>query len=94
MGLNLTPEQARFADLLAPYSRLSGYWDFEQRECREASLRSGLNAMSSGERQLAQFFLSLWTGQDEGFDMLEAASVLDDRERKMLIDWLADPFWP
>lgn len=94
MGQNLTPEQARFADLLAPYSRFSGYWDFEQRECREDALRSGLHAMSRSERQLALFFLSLWTGQDEGFDMLEAASVLDGRERKLLIGWLTDPFWP
>lgn len=94
MGKNLSPEQARFAELLAAYPRLSGYWDFEKRECREETLRSGLNAMCGGERQLAQFFLSLWTGQDEGFGMIEAASVLDGRERKLLIDWLADPFWP
>lgn len=94
MGQNLSPEQERFAALLADYPRISGYWDLEKRECHEAALRSGLNAMSSGERQLALFFLSLWNGQDEGFDMLDAASVVDVKQRQLFIHWLRDPFWP
>ncbi|WP_419793217.1 hypothetical protein ACN09C_27660 (plasmid) [Serratia fonticola] len=94
MGQNLSPEQARFAALLADYPRIAGYWDFDTRTCHEDALRSALNVMSSGERQLALFFLSLWRGIDEGFDMLEAASVLDVKQRQLFINWLRDPFWP
>lgn len=94
MGQNLSPEQARFAALLADYPRIAGYWDFDTRTCHEDALRSALNVMSSGERQLALFFLSLWRSIDEGFDMLEAASVLDVKQRQLFINWLRDPFWP
>ncbi|MBP1000330.1 hypothetical protein J8629_25060 [Serratia fonticola] len=94
MGQDLTPEQARFAVQLTDYPRIAGYWDFDTRICHENALRSALNIMSSGERQLALFFLSLWTGNDEGFDMLAAARVVDSQHRQLLIDWLRDPFWP
>ena len=78
--------------LLTDYPQISGYWDFDTWRCHENDLRTALNIMSSGERQLALFFLSLWTGHDEGFDMLEAASVLDVKQRQLLINWLRDPF--
>lgn len=94
MGQNLSLEQARFAKLLAAYPRIAGYWDFEARVCHEAKLRKSLDVMSSGEQHLARFFLGLWNGNDEGFDMLDAVSDFDHQERQLLIDWLRDPFWP
>lgn len=94
MGQNLTPEQTRFVTMVAGYPRLSGYWDFDQRICHESELHKALNVMSSGEQHLARFFLGLWNGNDEGFDMLDAVSDFDHQERQLLIDWLRDPFWP
>ncbi|OCJ29063.1 hypothetical protein [Serratia sp. 14-2641] len=94
MGQDLTPEQARFAVLLTDYPQISGYWDFATRRCDENALRSALAFMSRGERQVALFFLSLWTGNDEGFDLLEAARVVDSQHRQLVIHWLRDPFWP
>lgn len=94
MGQDLTPEQARFTVLLTDYLRIAGYWDFDTRRCDENALRSALKIMSNGERQLALFFLSLWTGHDEGFDLPEAACVVDVKHRQLLIHWLRDPFWP
>ena len=94
MGQDLTLEQTRFAALLTDYPRIAGYWDFDQHVCHETELRTALNVMSSGEQHLARFFLGLWCSTDEGFDMLEAASVLEDKERLLLINWLHDPFWP
>lgn len=92
--LILSPEQVRFAVLLADYPRISGYWDFDARVCHEDELRKAINAMSGCEQHLARFFLGLWNREDEGFDMLDAASVLDRKERQLLMDWLVDPFWP
>ncbi|HFV9295673.1 TPA: hypothetical protein ACIAIE_005598 [Serratia fonticola] len=94
MEQSLSPEQARFAALLADYPWLFRYWDFDQRVCHEDELRTSLNVISSGEQHLARFFLGLWCGTDERFDMLEAASVLEGKERLLLINWLHDPFWP
>ncbi|PVZ84182.1 hypothetical protein C9426_24050 [Serratia sp. S1B] len=92
--VNLTPEQDQFAKMLKDYPRLVGYWDFTKGVCDEVELRNALSVMSSGEQHLARFFLGVWTGQDEGFDMVAAASVLANLERRMLMDWLDDPFWP
>ena len=90
--IKLSPTQALFALMIEPFPRLSAYWNWEHRTCDTEALDDAMGIMSHGERILAQFFLSLWTHNSRGFDMFEAASVLDQEWRQVIVDWLADPF--
>ena len=44
---------------------------------------------------MAQFLVAIWTGQNTlGFDVFDAAAVLDPELRAAVADWINDPFWP
>ncbi|CAI2537017.1 hypothetical protein [Serratia ficaria] len=94
MSKQLSAEQERFASMLAPYPRLSTYWDFDKTEVNEQQLRNAISVMSSGEQHMARFFLGLWTGDPAGFELTEAVAVLEAKDRKLLVDWICNPFWP
>nr|WP_241391907.1 MULTISPECIES: hypothetical protein [Serratia]ULG12104.1 hypothetical protein D1p1_00072 [Serratia entomophila]ULG12382.1 hypothetical protein M3p_00086 [Serratia entomophila]ULG16029.1 hypothetical protein 591p_00179 [Serratia proteamaculans]ULG18417.1 hypothetical protein Man4p_00100 [Serratia proteamaculans] len=63
-------------------------------ECDEVELRKALGAMSSSEQHMARFFLSLWTGKPADFDLIDAVSVVEVEDRKLIIEWTCKPFWP
>ncbi|MEY4922808.1 MAG: hypothetical protein RLY17_1525 [Pseudomonadota bacterium] len=90
----LSPEQARFASMVSEYPRLERYWNWQERNCCIDALIKDCGAMSLGERQLALFFLSVWEGCNREFDFVDAAAVLDKKERQLIANWLFDPFWP
>ncbi|SUQ39504.1 hypothetical protein ACILPN_22715 (plasmid) [Yersinia wautersii] len=91
----LADETQRFHDLIAAYPRCAPFWDLEKRDLAVSKLNAAIPAMAHGEQIMAQFFISLWTGLNDGrFDMFDAAATLDDKERMVITKWLADPFWP
>ncbi len=90
---NLSETQLRFYHLIKPYPRLAALWDWNKRDVDLKALEKEINVMSKGEKPLAYFFASVWLGDDQGFDILDAAG-LDLRERKLIATWLLDPFWP
>ncbi|MCF6256185.1 MAG: hypothetical protein L3K25_07770 [Gammaproteobacteria bacterium] len=92
--ISLSTSQAQFALLIDKFPRFSKYWDWTKRECNIEALNDEMGVMSHGERILAQFFLSVWTHENQRFDILEAAGTLDQNGRQAIIDWLTDPFWP
>ncbi len=53
---------------------------------------------SSGERNAAQFVLSVWNPNTKWqcgqFDLVEAAARLDDTHRNAITQWLQKPWWP
>jgi len=93
-NINLSSSQARFALWVDKFPWLSKYWNWEKAECDIDTLSDAMGVMSHGEKILAQFFLSVWTHNNHEFDILEAASTLDQMDRQIIIDWLSDPFWP
>ena len=91
----LTPEQRRFHDLIAKYPTVACYWNFENPCCLEAALDEAMSVISHGERTMAQFFRSVWAGNDDArFGVVEAAKVLGERDLAVIIGWLSDPFFP
>ena len=92
--IRLSTSQRQFASLIEPYSWLSKYWDWEKKECDTEALNKVLGVLSHGERILAQFFLSVWLHENQDFDFLDAASVLDQEDRQMISAWITEPFWP
>ena len=86
--------QQRFAELLDRTS-LAAYWDLDAGECDIERLKRDMGAWSHGERIMAQFLVAVWTGQNTlGFDVFDAAAVLDPELRAAVADWINDPFWP
>ena len=85
----------RFARLLDSAPWVKPYWDMARRECDLDALRGAMAGWSHGERIMAQFAVAVWRGENElRFDLVEAASVLDDENRRVIAAWLARPFWP
>lgn len=92
--INLSQGQARFALLIEPYPKFSVYWNWENKECDPDAIANAIPSMSHGEQIMLIFFWSVWLHQDKGFDLIEAASVLDKEYMKIVTDWMIDPFWP
>ena len=91
----LSAEQKRFKDTLEQYPRLSPFWDFEKREYDVAGLEQSLGALSHGERLMAEFFAAVWSGENtHDFDFIDAAKTLEPVHRRVVVDWLNDPYFP
>ncbi len=90
----LDPDLARFYSLICQYPKISALWDWEKRELQSSSFASSLGSLSHGEVVLFRFFEMVWDHSNKGFDIADAAAVLEEQERKMIADWLREPFWP
>lgn len=88
--------QKRFFKMLQQVPRISHLWDEDKRELKIKLFERELGVMSSGEVVMAEFFASLWFHNNKryGFDLVDAISRIDSPERKLIIEWIADPFWP
>lgn len=76
-----------------PYLR--GLFDFEQRVYLPEKVDYFMGVASHGQTIMARFALSVWTHNDDfEFNFLDAASVLDEQNRAIIIDWLVRPIWP
>ena len=93
-SINLSPGQARFALLIEAYPKFSVYWNWEKKVCDPDAIENALPAMSHGEQIMMKFFWSVWLHHDKGFDLIEAASILNKDHMKIVTDWMIDPFWP
>jgi hypothetical protein len=90
-----TPEQRRFKDLMAPYSNLARYWDWETRCLDEEGLDQAMGVFSHGEQIMATFFRNVWAGRDQSpLGLIDAASTLGHEDLAIIIGWLRDPFFP
>ncbi|ENZ9096400.1 TPA: hypothetical protein ACU9SP_004066 [Enterobacter asburiae] len=85
---------ARFYALVNQYPKVAALWDWEQMIIRSSSFPSSLKVLSPEEVILLRFFEMIWNHQNKGFDLADAAGVLDKKERKMIADWFLEPFWP
>ena len=92
---HLSESQQRFFTLLEQYPKLLCYWDSKKCACDLNGLNNAYGIFSRGECVMAKFFVGLWRGQNEHhFDLFEAASVLDEDNRSIILGWLKEPFWP
>ena len=91
---SLAPDMARFYSIINQYPNISALWNWEKRELHSSSFASSLGSLSHGEVVLFRFFEMVWNHSNKGVDIADAAAVLDEKERKMIADWLLEPFWP
>lgn len=91
---NLTPEQRRFERLLSLYPVLYSCWNFDTRDCDTDRLNDVMGALSGGEQVMASFFIAVWTGNTDAPFSIVDAGALEDEHRRVIADWLLDPFYP
>lgn len=82
----------RFEVMINKFPTLAGYWDFDKWEVKTQTADD--LPLSSGERILMSFFLSVWFARNVNFDITRAAGVLSNENKRVLAEWLLDPFWP
>lgn len=74
---------------------LHRYWDQENHEIRLKNFDAALGLMSSGEAIFARFMANVWFGEDKyPFNITDAAGTLGQEHKKVIIEWLANPYWP
>ena len=86
----------RFFGMLDRVPRIKHLWDKDKRELNIELFERELGVMSHGEVHMAKFFAALWLHNNTryGFDLIDAVSSIDAAERKLIIEWISDPFWP
>lgn len=90
----LSAEQKRFKETLEQFPQLSLFWNFEKREYDAKGLGKTLNVMYHGERLMAEFFVAVWTGENtHDFDFIDAAKTLESDHRRVVFDWLSEPYF-
>ena len=90
----LSSSEARFFSLLDDFDGLSIFWDKATKSCDIDALNAQMGLMSHGEKIIAQFFLGIWTRNNNDFNIFDAAAVLGESEIKVIISWVKKPFWP
>lgn len=76
-----------------PY--LAHIWNFEKGIYLPEKLKEFLEVASSGEAVMARFAIGVWTWENNaGFDIFQAAHVLDEKNTAIITNWLKHPFWP
>ena len=88
--------QQRFFNMLNQVPRIKSLWDEQKRELKIDGFEDEVWFMSPGEQAMAKFFASLWFHNNDkyGFDLVDAIAFIDPPERKLIMDWIEDPFWP
>ena len=88
--------QQRFFNMLNRVPRIKSLWDEQKKIIKIKEFEAALGVMSPGEIAIAEFFASLWFNNNNkyGFDLVDAVALIDPPERKIIMNWIEDPFWP
>lgn len=76
---------------------LQSLWNWDDRSVNWDEVESYLATASSGEAIMCRFFVGVFLGRNDlGFDLIEAAAVLEKGQREIISLWLArgGPRWP
>jgi hypothetical protein len=86
----------RFFKLLKRVPHIAELWDKESNRLNIAAFEQALGVMSHGEVQMAKFLAAVWLNDNEkyGFDIVDAVAHIDIEDRELIVEWIANPFWP
>ena len=88
-------DREKFYSVVNQFTFLIPLWDQEHHEIKLDLLETQVTVMSSGERHITLFMANVWFNYERyPFDMLKAASVLSGRYKRVLVEWVTDPYWP
>lgn len=82
--------------MLKKVPRVSHLWNQQDAIMHIDMADREINVMSTGEAHMVRFFSAVWTNRNgiHNFDIIDAASSIDEAELKLIIDWLKNPFYP
>ena len=86
----------KFFNLLEQVPRSAALWDKAAKSLNTDAFERALGGMSHGEVHMAKFFAAVWFNNNEqyGFDIVDAVSCIDAEDRKLIAEWITNPFWP
>lgn len=96
----MNEEQQRFFELMRRCqcrNMISGFFDQTTRTCDLPAAKKAVkgNILTNAEKVMLAFFVNVWRGKDElKFSITDAAGLLDEHNRQLVIGWLNRPFWP
>ena len=95
LNTSLSSGQAKFAlwvEEQMPY--LLHLFDFERGMLLTSKLDDYLAVASHGEQIMARFVATVWTHENKyEFNIVDAASVLDEQQVVVVTSWLRQPIW-
>ncbi|WP_239954547.1 hypothetical protein [Pantoea sp. Z09] len=74
------------------YKRISSFWDFKKGTCEVDSLIASINTFAENEKIMARFFLSIWFGENYGFDLIRDIAFLLPDDIGIINDWNLEPY--
>lgn len=75
--------------------QLKELWDWKEESITQEVVEHYLATASHGEAIMCRFAVGVWMGSnDQGFNLIEAAVVLDKEQRDAIATWMVSPFWP
>ncbi|TBR44352.1 hypothetical protein CBF23_003275 [Marinomonas agarivorans] len=87
--------EERFFNMLSCAPELERFFDRKEGMAKIKSIQIEL-AREREEAELLRFFGSVWFGNSDhfGFDFINAAKHMGERDKKIVRRWLVDPFFP
>ena len=93
--MSRSDEQYRFFKMIKQMPNLAKLWDPFKREYDPEAVDELLGVTSHGTAIMLRFFLGVWRNDNQyEFDLFDAVQTLDAEHLKIIMDWVADPFWP
>lgn len=71
------------------------YFNWENKSINDSEIKHYMNRASSGERIFCQFLLYIWFGGNKyEFSLAHLLSILSGRRKRLVLTWMAEPYWP
>lgn len=87
-------DREKFYSVINKFQFLKPLWDQNNHEIRIKAFEERIGTMSSGEVHLAKFMAAVWFHDNKySFDLLSAMN-LSGHFRKVIQDWVKEPYWP
>lgn len=88
-------DKEKFYSVINQFDFLKPLWDQTNHEIRMNAFQTRLGTMSEGEAHLAKFMAAIWFWDNRsGFDLFRAIGSVSGRYKKVIEEWVAEPYWP
>ncbi len=70
-------------------------WDWNEKSVNNEAVQSYISTASHGQAIMCRFAVAVWFNKNRfEFDFIDAAGVLDQKDRLAIAKWFLEPFWP
>ena len=88
-------DRQKFFSVVSEIKLLAPYFDQEKGEILIDDFEQRIKTMSSSEKHLAYFFANVWFNKEKyPLNIIDFTSTVDLEYRKIVSDWILEPYWP